>query len=960
MRCEYIKQDDLPDVLARAASEGWTHLALIGPNASDAWIEDQDWPEVVHLYRLRERLRDLPPTLPPLTNLTSLNLYNNSIGEAGARAIADHLTKLTSLNLDFNDIGEVGARAIAEHLTNLTSLNLYYNNIGEAGAQAIANRLTNLTSLDLNSNKTGEVGARAIADRLTNLTTLTLADNNIGDTGARAIADRLTKLTSLNLAGNKIGDAGARTIANRLTKLTSLNLAGNKIGDAGARTIANRLTKLTSLNLYNNNLTALPRELLNLTQLAYLGLSDNDGLDLPPELEDSSDAAAILDHIRRLYAETRRPLNEAKLLLVGQGAVGKTSLVNRLVRNKFNPEQNKTEGIGREVWPIPGRTDAEKVRLHVWDFGGQEVMHATHQFFLTKRSVYLVVLDARKGENESNIHYWLKIIETFGGDSPVIVVVNKCDGPNDLNLNETGLKRQYPHIRGVVKTSCDTRRGIDELSKLIATTVHDLPHVFEEWPESYFNLKLALAERAAQENYLEESSFRALCDEHGVPDEGEQNRVLRRFHELGVVLNYGEDDESRYQLVDTNVLDPEWVTGGVYRILNKNEFFQEHGVVRLDELPKVLCDADGYPADRRQFIVGMMRNFDLCFDTTHEGKPAILVPELLRKDEYDLDWNASGTLRFEYRYEVLPEGLIPRFIVLSRKYHTEPPMHWRSGVVLADEGCKILVRGDSDESRVVIAVQPNSSDGPPQPRLALKTARTIFGQIHETIRAEEMVPLPDDPDADPVEYAYLCELEQEEGPEYAWRPPRASRKYTVSELLDGVETPDERRLRRLYVDGGVIYEETGHGRDPCLPGPRPTPPPTPPPATPPEPTAPWWNSLLVPGIAALLAVALTLLLRYAPTSTWTLGFGVGAAVFAVVWIVRLMLNWRTEHWAKFILFGCLALAGGAGVLSSIEADIPLPNDGRIQFAVDGAPIANFALGALVVFGLIQAWLDRRK
>ena len=94
-------------------------------------------------------------------------------------------------------------------------------------------------------------------------------------------------------------------------------------------------------------------------------------------------------------ALTKRVLNEAKVLLVGQGGVGKTSLVKRLVDGGFDPEENKTEGIDIRKWHV--EVDGERIRLNVWDFGGQEIMHATHQFFLTKRSLYLLLWDARTG-----------------------------------------------------------------------------------------------------------------------------------------------------------------------------------------------------------------------------------------------------------------------------------------------------------------------------------------------------------------------------------------------------------------------------------------------------------------------------------------------------------------------------------------------------------------------------------
>jgi internalin A len=61
-----------------------------------------------------------------------------------------------------------------------------------------------------------------------------------------------------------------------------------------------------------------------------------------------------------------------------------------------------------------------EIKVNFWDFGGQEIMHATHQFFLSKRSLYILVLDGRKDEKPE---YWLKLIENFGGDSPVLVVI---------------------------------------------------------------------------------------------------------------------------------------------------------------------------------------------------------------------------------------------------------------------------------------------------------------------------------------------------------------------------------------------------------------------------------------------------------------------------------------------------------------------------------------------------------
>ena len=94
--------------------------------------------------------------------------------------------------------------------------------------------------------------------------------------------------------------------------------------------------------------------------------------------------------------------------------------------------KSKTEGIRITNWSLPVGKDT--FRLNVWDFGGQEIMHATHQFFMTERSLYLLVLNGREGGEDLDAEYWLKHVQSFGGKSPVIVVLNKiAQQPFDLN-----------------------------------------------------------------------------------------------------------------------------------------------------------------------------------------------------------------------------------------------------------------------------------------------------------------------------------------------------------------------------------------------------------------------------------------------------------------------------------------------------------------------------------------------
>jgi hypothetical protein len=281
-----------------------------------------------------------------------------------------------------------------------------------------------------------------------------------------------------------------------------------------------------------------------------------------------------------------------------------------------------------------------------------------------------------------------------------------------------------------------------------------------------------------------------------VGEEREQRRLLRFLHDLGTVLNF-DDPDSPYQVGDMNILNPEWVTQGVYAIINNQPLMQAQGQLELKRLPEILNDPARYPRDKQRFIVEMMRKFELCFD--YAGRPdTLLVPELLTKNDIDVNWKDAGEcLNFEYGYQVLPSGLMPRFIVRMHHALTDIPTFWRSGVVLSIEGCKVLVRGDSRAKAVRVSV-----DGPAETRRsALATVRDQFKAIHASIprlEVEERVPLPDVPTVT-VPYEHLRKLEA------ASRTDPAADKYYPPGLPDGEVRPYSARQLLGGVDASFAH-----------------------------------------------------------------------------------------------------------------------------------------------------------
>ena len=231
----------------------------------------------------------------------------------------------------------------------------------------------------------------------------------------------------------------------------------------------------------------------------------------------------------------------------------------------------------------------------------------------------------------------------------------------------------------------------------------------------------------------------------------------------------------------------------VYKILNNQMLMRQDGVLQRRQLGEVLADAEKYPAEREQFILDMMRRFELCFAFPDSEGQQFLIPELLRPNEPELNWEEADALNFQYHYAALPGGIMPRLIVRMHGNLTTNPTTWQSGAVLEIHGYRALVRGDTQAGKVYISVQ---GEVPVRRRNALAVIRDQFRQIHRTIPkigAQEKVPLPDNPDV-VVGYEHLLTLEEQGIDRFV--PEGATKAYLVQDLLNGVEDPEKRRQER--------------------------------------------------------------------------------------------------------------------------------------------------------------------
>ena len=513
-------------------------------------------------------------------------------GFAIAEARTQKALETGAKELNLNSLGLTELPTSLGQLTQLRILSLAANQLKRLPEWL--GQLTQLQDLNLHNNQL-EVLPISLG-RLNQLTVLALGQNRL-----KALPEslgQLTQLRTLFVWDNQL--TTVPEVIGNLTQLETLQISMNHLSDLPKS--FGQLTQLQELLLHHNKLQALPDSLSKLTALHHLSLHGNHALGLPPEVLGPTyehegklaKPADILDYYFRVRV-AKRPLNEAKLILVGRGGVGKTSLVNRLLFDRFDKEEKKTEGICISEWKLC-LAGSEEVRLNLWDFGGQEIMHATHQFFLTQRSLYLLVLEGRQAAEDADAEYWLRLIESFGTESsgevsPVLVVLNKIKA-NPFDLNRRGLQQKYPFIRGFVATDCGDRTGMNELRAAIERETDQLKHLRADFPASWFAIKDKLAEMKEKlmRSFVSFDEYRELCAENGEKEAAGQNSLATHLHNLGIALNYRDDPRLR----DTHVLNPHWVTNGIYTILNAPRLLNQKGELRLAEA----CKSSSLPSIR--------------------------------------------------------------------------------------------------------------------------------------------------------------------------------------------------------------------------------------------------------------------------------------------------------------------------------------------------------------------------
>ena len=579
-------------------------------------------------------------------------------------------------------------------LTHLKVLRLNYNRISEL-PEPLGN-LTNLTELDLSRNQLSELPE--LLGNLTNLTGLYLWDTQLSE--LPEFLGNLTNLTKLYLSGNQLSELPESF--GELTNLIELYLWDNQLSEL-PESLGN-LTNLIELYLWDNQLSELPESLGNLTNLTELYLSRNQLSELPGSLGNLTNSTkldlsgnplikppieiaeqgieAIRDYFQQIKTEGFVELQEAKLLILGEGGAGKTTLAKKIISKDYQlKEEDSTQGIDVLTWHFP-TVKGQDFRVNIWDFGGQEIYHATHQFFLTKRSLYALVADNRR--EDTDFYYWLNVVELLSDNSPLLIIKNeKQDRQKDIN--ETALRGQFSNLEKTLATNLANNRGLEEILTDIKHYIQKLPHIGQVLPKTWENVRQVLEQDSR--NHITLQEYLNICDSNQITRRENKFQLSKYLHDLGVCLHFQDEEDSL--LYKTVILKPEWGTDAVYKVLDNKKVINNQGKFTRNDLKNIWCE-EKYLSMRGE-LLELMKKFQLCYEIPGK-KNTFIAPQLLKNNQPKYAWHEEQNLILRYTYHnFMPKGIISRFIVVMHECIAEQKYVWRTGVILKQDDTKAEV-----------------------------------------------------------------------------------------------------------------------------------------------------------------------------------------------------------------------------------------------------------------------------
>ncbi len=583
-------------------------------------------------------------------NITKIKIFNLDL--------ICRLKNIKKLYLSKNQISDISA---LKSLKKITELYLTDNLINDI---SVLCNLTLITEISLDFNQIKDISA---LKNLNHITYLSLWNNQINEISA--LKD-LKRIRYLDLSDNMV---------NKVTELSNIkyiNLGNNQINDILA---LNSLQTTEELLLHNNQINDISPLITLYKRKGFGAELENNPLKFPPKEIVELGKEAINEYFEHAEKGTSI-LQEAKLIIIGEAGAGKTTFAKKIINS--NAEMPKPEdttlGIDVHNW-LFSEIEEQKFNVKLWDFGGQDIYHGTHQFFFSKKSLYVLLADAR--EQRTDFNYWLNTVEQLTGkNSPLVIVFNKKQNRDWQLDDEYGLKRRFGNIiRNTINIDLSNSIKIPRLQKTIKNEITNLPQIGYILPNSWINIRYEL--NKINDKFISFKEFRTICNQNGIIRPQVIKIISKLFSNIGIFTHFVEEDTS---LQDIIFLDSNWLTKTVYSLLDNDIVKKKQGEITRDDINEILkTDEIYFEIDK---FVELLKKFSLIYKIN--GSNNYIVPMHLKPGQPYKQWKYSeqkDIYKFRYLFDnYMPKGIMSRLIVALHPYIYNNKFVWTRGVNISN------------------------------------------------------------------------------------------------------------------------------------------------------------------------------------------------------------------------------------------------------------------------------------
>lgn len=615
-----------------------------------------------------------------------------------------------------------------------------------------------------------------------------------------------------------------------MPELEILTLSKNPLSNFD---LPNGFDDLVALRLDDNQLSNFEVNPYNFGDLEYLNLQNNpfNENSLIQGYANNSENClqAIIEYFDQKEVHDVGFDNECKVLLIGEGNVGKSCFVERLTEDNFKEEWDSTHAIAIKQYPI------DKYILNLWDFGGQDIYHSTHRLFMSSNALYLLFWDKVTEANEftpclvedgeertykvHKIPYWLNYTKSLGKGSPCIVVQTKTEKHGEADIpNKAKIRKQFKDIivpRNGFKSieSKDDNweeNGYEDLLTVIKRSVGKLKKG-SQLLTNCIAIRQALRDaQQAKRKLMPFEEYATIANQNDISNDGEINpmSLLKTWLVRTGVVYYREG-----LMNNQIILNQGWAIEAIYKLFDRKQHYyrlsrKKKGRITGKDLINIWSPT--FDEHEQKLFIDFMLSCELCFETTPEQKEeeryktvelaerSFIVPQLLteeRPDEQIEDFLEGRESWFvKYEHDFWHYGIMQSFIVRAKDLAKERAI-WQIGILLKDGKSRALVEAVGEN--VIVRV---TRDG----KHLLDKIRNELNDINQdnqdTIR--ESVSL------DGVSYVSLKNIKQCDRRNLTI-PSENGKNVDLQALLLFVDTDTSKRFKKSTLENerGFVFEK---------------------------------------------------------------------------------------------------------------------------------------------------------